>query len=272
MLDAILALLAGLLLGSFLNVCIHRMPRDLSVVRPRSFCPECEKQIAWYDNIPVFSFLALRGRCRACGKPISWRYPAVEILTGATFFYIVLTRGTTPEAWKLCTFAALIIGLVFSDYEELILPDEFTLGGAVLGLAFAAWAPPDRGLIGYFLPVGWDPRLAAVVAAAMGAAFLSGLFWLVRAVYMAVRKKEGLGLGDVKMMAMLAAFLGLQGALMSAVLGAILGSVVGLTYIILSKKDAGTYELPFGTFLGVAALAYALFQGNLATLTGPLPR
>ena len=114
MIEALLAVLFGLLIGSFLNVCIHRWPRDLSVVRPRSHCPKCEKMIAWYDNVPVLSYVLLRGRCRHCGERISWRYPVVELMTGALFFNFVYgARGVTPAAMKMCVFSALLVGLLF---------------------------------------------------------------------------------------------------------------------------------------------------------------
>ena len=134
MLEACLAALSGLLIGSFLNVCIYRWPRDLSVVRPRSFCPKCEQPIGWFDNVPVLSYLLLRGRCRKCGAQIPARYLVVELLTAAAFFCAVWFLGPTLAAAKYCVFGALIIALVFSDLEERILPDEFTLGGAVVGV------------------------------------------------------------------------------------------------------------------------------------------
>src|ERR1700732_1873944 len=151
MLEAILAALAGLLIGSFLNVCIYRLPRDLSVVAPRSFCPECDKPIAWCDNVPLLSYLLLGGRCRNCKERIPWRYPAVELLTGASFFCAVWMLGPTATAMKFCLFSAIAITLVFSDLEERILPDEFTLGGAVAGVIMAVVVPTESGLGLYLL-------------------------------------------------------------------------------------------------------------------------
>ena len=260
MLTLIVALLAGLLIGSFLNVCIYRLPRDLSVVRPhRSFCPGCEKPIAWYDNIPALSFALLRGKCRSCGKAISWRYPVVELSTGGIFAFIAVTHaGALPVTFKLCTLSALLVGLVFSDLEERILPDEFTLGGLVLALVFAAVAPGRIGLIGFFLPRDWNPRLSSVVESAISAALAGGLFWAIRQGYSAVRKREGMGLGDVKMAAMLGAFLGFEWTLMTVMVGSALGLVASLIFIVVKRKDASTYELPFGSFIGLAALAVAL--------------
>lgn len=265
MLEASLALLFGLVIGSFLNVCIYRMPRDLSVVRPRSFCPACERTIAWYDNVPLLSYALLRARCRWCGARIPWRYPLVEALTGALFAWIVLTEGATPAAAKGCLLAALMVGLIFSDLEERILPDEFTLGGAFAGVLLAAWIPIDRGIISLFLPYSWGGRVVSVIEAAAGAVLTSLLVWTIGAVYQKIRKREGLGLGDVKMIATAGAFLGLEGALLTLMIGSILGSVVGLAYIRITGKDSATYELPFGSFLGVAALGILLLRLRLAS-------
>jgi leader peptidase (prepilin peptidase) / N-methyltransferase len=265
MLEAILALAVGLLIGSFLNVCIYRLPRDRSVVTPRSFCPACDHTVAWYDNVPLLSFLVLRGRCRHCAKPISPRYPLVEALTGLLFFAIVFSHGLSAISLKLCAFAALIVGLVFSDLEERILPDEFTLGGTALGIAFAAVAPTEYSLFTLLLPQDWGRVWLSVIDAALSAAVASGILWLVGRAYHWWRHREGLGFGDVKMAAMIGAFLGLQGALLALILGSLLGSVLGLIYIFAARKDASTYELPFGTFLGAAALAFALLQGQFFT-------
>ncbi len=145
MIEALLAFLFGLLIGSFLNVCIHRWPRNRSVVKPRSHCVRCRKLIAWYDNIPLLSYLVLGGRCRHCGARISLRYPLVEFLTGLLFFYQVSTLGPTLAPPKMCVFCAIVLALIFCDLEKRILPDEFTLGGVVLGLVFSVFVPrPNR--------------------------------------------------------------------------------------------------------------------------------
>jgi leader peptidase (prepilin peptidase)/N-methyltransferase len=150
LIEAILAGLVGLLIGSFLNVCIYRLPRDLSVVSPRSFCPQCEGPIAWFDNIPLVSYFVLRMRCRKCGKRIPLRYPLVELLTGAAFFCAVWALGLTAAALKFSVFGAVVIALVFSDLEERILPDEFTLGGTALGILFAIFVPMKYGILHLF--------------------------------------------------------------------------------------------------------------------------
>jgi leader peptidase (prepilin peptidase)/N-methyltransferase len=262
MIEAWLAGIFGLLVGSFLNVCIHRMPRDLSVVRPRSFCPGCQKTIAWYDNIPALSYLLLGGRCRHCAGRIGWRYPAVELLTGLLFFASVQSYGPTPVALKQCLFGALIAGLVFMDLEELILADELTLGGTLAGLVLSLWVRFETGILHPFLPP-FHQRWLSLAETAFAAVFTAGAMWLIGAAYFRLRKREGLGLGDVKMTAMIATFLGLQPTLLALLMGSVLGAVVGLVFILVTRKDAATYELPFGSFLGVAALAVAWFAEPL---------
>jgi leader peptidase (prepilin peptidase) / N-methyltransferase len=265
MLETVLALVVGLLVGSFLNVCIHRMPRDLSVVRPRSFCPACEKMIAWYDNVPVLSYLVLGGRCRHCRARISPRYPIVEALSGVLFLVTVGTLGWGLPALKWCLFFALMVGLMFSDLEERILPDEFTLGGAVAGMVLAAFVPMQFGYAQLLLAQWISGRWLSVAEAVLGAVAAGGLLWLVGMLYRAVRHKEGLGLGDVKMLALAGSFMGFHGALQMLVAASLVGSVTGLIYIRITKKDHATYELPLGTFLGATAILLALWQGPFSS-------
>ena len=262
MILVLLAFLTGLLFGSFLNVCVYRLPRDLRVWKPaRSFCPACDHTIAWYDNLPLVSWLALGRKCRHCGTPIPWRYPLVELATGLAFAGSVWGLGLTPYAGKLAAFSAILITLIASDLEERILPDEFTIGGVVLGVLFAYWVPL-QGLVGLFIPTRWilqiDLRWVSVLEAVFSAAVASGLIWAVGAAYEKLRHKEGLGFGDVKMLAMMGAFLGLQGALLALLGGSLSGAVLGLAYIRWKGEDPDTYELPFGSFLGVASLAVAV--------------
>jgi leader peptidase (prepilin peptidase)/N-methyltransferase len=268
MIEAILALLFGLLIGSFLNVCIYRWPRDLSVVKPRSHCPSCEKMIAWYDNMPVVSYVVLGARCRHCKARISWRYPVVELGTGLLFFFWVLKhwQGDHYLAIKMCVFSALLVGLIFADLEERILPDEMTKGGIVLGLIFAWFvqvndftAQAILWLVGVHPAAKLDSPLESAMGAALPAFFLWGGGWL----YRKVRHKEGLGFGDVKLIAMVGAFLGLRSALVTLILGSIAGSIIGLAYIKWTHQDASSYELPFGTFLGLAALVVGFWPGLL---------
>jgi len=261
MLESILAILAGLLIGSFLNVCIYRMPRDLSVVRPRSFCPACEHPIAWYDNIPVVSYFLLGRRCRHCRAVIPVRYVIVEALTALLFFVVVNALGPTAVAAKLCLLVALLVGLTFADLEERILPDEFTLGGTAAGLVLAWFVPVDDSIAHAILfaqRVAWGEQWMSVSEAVLGAALPAGFLWLGGFLFEKIRHKEGLGLGDIKMLAMMGAFLGLRATLLTLILGSVAGSVIGLVYIRATHKDASTYQLPFGTFLGFAGIFVAL--------------
>ena len=251
----------GLLIGSFLNVCIHRWPLELSVVKPRSRCPGCEHPIAWYDNIPVVSYVLLRARCRHCGAAIHWRYPLVELLTAAVFAWFAFHQGFTPATAKGCVFAAIVIGLIFSDLETLLLPDEFTLGGLLLGLIFSWFvAVPDTtfGLVAGLAGFAPAPRMASLSEAALGAIVPAGALWFMGWLFEKLRHKEGLGLGDVKMIAMVGSFLGIRGALLTVLAGSLAGSVIGLIYIKAAAKDPGSYQFPFGTFLGAAALFIAM--------------
>jgi len=259
--EALIAALFGLLIGSFLNVCIYRWPLDLSVVRPRSHCPACKKTVAWYDNIPVLSYAILGGRCRYCKTRISLRYLVVELTTAALFFYFVTTLGATAAAAKMCCFTAMLLALVFSDLEQRILPDEFTLGGTLVGLIFALFVqvPDVTGsailwLFGVEVAGRWQWLAESAMGALLPALFLWGGGWL----YFKIRKREGLGFGDVKLIAMVGSFLGLSGALFVLIIGSLAGSIVGYGYIKWTRQDTSTYELPFGTFLGLAAMAAAI--------------
>lgn len=255
MTELLIAFACGLLIGSFLNVCIFRLPNDLSVVKPRSYCPQCEKQIAWYDNIPVISFVLLGGRCRACRERIPWRYPIVELLTGALFAAVAAMHGYTAAGAKTAIFAAIMVTLIFSDIEERILPDEFTLGGAAAGLGLAWIVPMEPGIVSALLGAHLGPRTVSLSESLAGALFTGGALWAVGFLYQKIRHREGLGLGDVKMIITIGAFLGLHQTLFTLIIGSVAGSVLGLGYILLTRKDASTYELPYGSFLGAAALA-----------------
>jgi leader peptidase (prepilin peptidase) / N-methyltransferase len=259
MLEAVLAFLAGLLIGSFLNVCVYRLPRDLSVVRPRSYCPQCEKPIAWYDNIPVASYLILGGRCRHCKAKIPLRYLLVELSTGAAFAICVAGLGLTLAAAKYAIFSAILITLLATDFEERILPDEFTLGGAVIGIVFAAVVPIESGIVTFLLSSALGLRMASVAEALVSAWVAGGAIWLVGWLYEKIRHREGMGFGDVKMIAMIGAFLGFQETLLTLILASVLGSVTGAAYVLITKKDMSTYELPFGSFIGLAGLVVALW-------------
>ena len=255
----------GTIVGSFLNVCIYRWTRedeDLSVISPRSFCVSCRKPIVWYDNVPLLSYLLLRGRCRQCLEPISLRYPVVEALTAFAFLGFVFWHGPTLVALKYCLFSALLIALVFADLEARILPDELTLGGTLAGIVLAGVVPVDDAVAETLLALlGLEPgpRLASIAEAALGAALPPVFLWLGGFLYEKIRGREGLGFGDVKMLAMIGAFLGLRESLWTLIVGSLAGSILGLLYILITRRDPSTYELPFGTFLGAAALGVAAY-------------
>jgi leader peptidase (prepilin peptidase) / N-methyltransferase len=251
---ALFAALFGLIIGSFLNVCVFRLPRDLSVVTPRSFCPQCQKQISWYDNIPLLSYLRLGGKCRYCKTVISWRYPLVEALTAILFAASILKLGINPDAYKLCLFCALIVGLIFMDLEERILADELTVGGMIIGFLLSFFVPMPRFVGHFLLPPEWKESYLSLGESLIGGLGPAIALWGIGEIYFHLRGREGLGFGDVKMIAMIGSFYGLQGALLTLILGSLAGSVFGVLFIFLTSKDAKTYELPFGSFLGVAAL------------------
>lgn len=269
MIEIVLAFIGGLLIGSFLNVCVFRLPRDLSVMKPaRSFCPFCEETIAWYDNIPVLSYILLRAKCRRCGARIPLRYPLVELATAVAFAVCAAAFGVTGPALKYAVFAAILITLIASDLEERILPDEFTKGGALLGLILA-WIVPLRGEFALFIvPYSWGPHWVSLAEAVIGGGVSGGSIWLAGWIYEKVRHREGLGFGDVKMIMMIGVFLGLPAALLTLIVASLAGALVGLVYIKLAGKDASTYELPFGSFLGLAALAVAVY-GEVFTRLHP---
>jgi len=242
------AAVLGLLVGSFLNVCIYRIPRDLSVVIPRSFCPECGAGIIWYDNVPVLSYLVLGGRCRGCGCSIGLRYPIAEITTAVLFAITVAKYGWTLAAAKWAIFESIMIVLFWTDLEERILPDELTLGGTVAGLALSFFV----SVPGEFVPWLWPslpPIWCSFFNALLAACILSVPMFLVGWTYAKIRGREGIGLGDLKLMLLLGAFLGVRDGVAALLIGSIAGSIIGLAYILIARKDASTYWLPFGSFL-----------------------
>ncbi len=246
--------LLGALIGSFLNVCISRLPSDESITLPRSHCPRCGAWIAFYDNVPILSFLLLGGRCRSCRLPIAWRYPLVEALTAGLFWAGAWRWGASWQTAKWCLLAAIMVELIFSDLETRILPDEFTLWGTALGIMLAPIAGLPPGLITLVVSGPVESPLGSTLNAAVSAILLSSGFWLIGAVYARLRGRDGLGFGDVKMVAAMGALLGLESA-MTAILGAsVAGGALGGLWILASGRKASEEELPFGSFLGAAAL------------------
>lgn len=231
----------GALIGSFLNVCIVRLPKDESVIRPRSHCPRCQAPVAWYDNVPVLSWLLLRGRCRRCREPISVHYPLVELATAALWAWMVWRLGPSLEALRGAVFGTLLLGMAMTDARDYLIPDEFSLGGLGIGLLFSVAG-----------------GMGAVIQAALGAAVGFGLLWVVGTAGTWAFKEEAMGGGDVKMMAMVGAFLGWQGVLLTVFLGALGGSAVFLPLSLAGRKKL----VPFGVFLALgAAIAYVVGPG-----------
>jgi len=242
-LTVIFIAVAGLIVGSFLNVVIYRLPRGLSLVRPPSTCPECGARIKPYDNIPVLSYIVLRGRCRKCGARISPVYPAVELLTAACFLAVYFDSGRILNLafFAGCLFAVSLVALGFIDFFHQILPDHITMPGLLLFLIYALFRE-DLTLRG------------ALIGAVTGAGFLFTLYL----VYLFIRKKEGLGMGDVTMMLMIGAYLGLAKTFLTLVLASFAGAAVGV-FLITRKNKNLQFAVPFGTFLAPAAFIAALW-------------
>jgi leader peptidase (prepilin peptidase)/N-methyltransferase len=259
---AVFSFLFGLVIGSFLNVCIVRIPGGKSIVLPSSACPKCGAAIRPYDNIPVISYVLLAGKCRKCKTRISAIYPAVELLTGLLFLACYDTFGLTAEALKWAIFSAIIIVLVFTDFRERLLPDLVNYTGLGLGLTLSLFTKPADGtavwLANHMFDFPVPAPVVSLVDALIGAAIGSSLLWLVSEAYFRWRGREGMGLGDVKMMLMAGAFLGAKRTLLTIFTGSVLGSVLGLLFILARRKDS-QYELPFGSFLGMAALLVVFF-------------
>jgi len=290
--------LFGIVTGSFLNVCISRIPEGLSIVSPGSRCPRCLKPIKPYDNIPVFGWLILRGKCRNCGLPISPMYPLVEFATGLIFVLTYYEYGISLLTLKWLIFSCLIIVLVVTDFRVRLLPDLVNFPGLAMGIVFAFRVPiPDSTAGMLFFLMGFrkfpfqTDTFFNVLNAVLGALVGSMLLWGAAALYKLVRKREGMGMGDVKMMAMVGAFLGPRGAFLTILLGTLLGSVIGLLWIGLlylfgwksavaeraAKRGLGSvstlrwtiasqYQLPLGTFLGIGAMAVAYALSWLLSL------
>lgn len=239
--------LIGLLVGSYLNVVIYRLPRGLSTVLPRSRCPACGTPIRPYDNIPIFSFLWLRGRCRTCGVRFGWRYPAIEALTGALFVLSAARFGPTLDALVAAAFCAAMVVLASIDVEHFLLPDRITLPGIAIGLALQPW---------------WHGP--GLLSAAIGAAAGAGVLILVWGLWYLVRREHGMGFGDVKMLAMIGAFLGLRSTGVALFVAVLLGALTGLALLAVGRFGFRS-KLPFGLFLGIGALVGLFFGDTLST-------
>ena len=235
----------GAAIGSFLNVCIYRLPQDLSIAAPRSFCPACRTPILAYDNIPILSFLLLGGKCRKCRAPISWRYPLVEALTGGLALALFLKLALTFSFFCYFCFAAALVVITFIDLDHRLIPDAISLPGILIGflLSFLAVTP---GV--------WNSLLGIVIG--------GGSLYLVAVVYEFVTKREGMGGGDVKLLAMIGAWLGWKAVLFTLFFSSLTGSLVGGALMVARKED-GKLAIPFGPFLTFSAMAYVFFGEKL---------
>ena len=244
--EAAVVAILGLAIGSFLNVCIHRIPRGESLVHPPSRCPSCGQGLRWFDNVPVLGYLWLGGRCRACRAKISIRYPLIELATLALFLLHYAVFGWTPLLAVRLLFACAMVVLFAIDLEHHLLPNVITLPGIVVGLAASL-----------FLPPGIRDALIGVLAG-------GGVLWLIGEAYFRFSGQEGMGGGDVKMLAMIGAFLGWKLVILTLVLSSVTGSLIGVI-VIASRRGGMKYELPYGTFLSLAALAASLVGDAVVT-------
>lgn len=236
----------GAVIGSFLNVLIYRLPRQRSIITPRSFCPECKKTIEWYENIPILSFLLLRGRCSKCGRRISLRYPFVEFLTGLLFIYAFGRFGLGYEFLFIAFYFCALIVISFIDFAFQVIPDMISIPGIFLGIIFQI----IRG---------------DLLAGIIGMAFGGGLILFVRIIGGWVYKKEVMGLGDVYLTAMIGAFAGFPFILPAIFIGALVGAVLGILYIVSTHQDRES-PIPFGPFLSIGGAAVIIFQPQIAEL------
>ncbi|HEY0004727.1 MAG TPA: prepilin peptidase [Pyrinomonadaceae bacterium] len=276
----------GAIIGSFLNVVIHRLPREESIVFPNSRCPSCAVAIHFYDNIPVFSYLILRGRCRSCQSPISKRYPAVEALTGLLYGAVYLHDGLTPALGFNLLFVTALIALVFIDAEHMILPNAITYPGLVFALAARVLLPyltgesyfEDLAMMQRVLPPSWPMWAVSLAGALLGALVGGGSLWLVGWIWERVRGVEAMGLGDVKMMFMVGAYFGWRLTILTIFIAMFLGALIGIALVLWQTyQEVGSIskvlkmafgrqldlqiQLPFGIFLGAASII-ALFIGR----------
>jgi leader peptidase (prepilin peptidase)/N-methyltransferase len=259
-----IVLLFGLIVGSFLNVCIARIPLGISIIHPPSHCPRCKTPIRWYDNIPLFSYAVLRGKCRTCGQRISWRYPLVELLNGLLYLWAIFEFDLTGETILVMALCSSLVVITFIDLDHQIIPDVITFPGMVIGLVVAPFFMTTLagslpfGLGSFLPPIGQYgvSFLNAFIGLLLGGAplYLIGLLWEK------LRKVEAMGGGDVKYMAMVGSFLGWKGAFLIIMIGAITGSIVGVALILLKKHQADKV-IPFGPFLAFGTLL-TMFMGS----------
>lgn len=240
----IVVFIFGAVVGSFLNVCIYRLPRKKSIVYPSSACPACEKPIRFYDNIPLVSYLVLKGKCRDCSARISFRYFLIELITAVVFTLIYRRWGLSSEFFIQIFFTAVLIVISFIDYDFQIIPDILSIGGMVAGLIISFVRPGFR-----------------VMDAVYGVLIGGGVLFVIAYGYQLLTKREGMGGGDIKLLAMIGSFSGFKGVLFSLIGGSVVGTLVGIPLMLMKGKGEGTrYAIPFGPFLSLCAVMY-LFLG-----------
>ena len=246
---SLFVLLGGLCLGSFLNVCIWRIPRGESIAWPGSHCPKCGHPIAWFDNIPLVSWVALGGKCRHCREPISARYFTVELLTGTLFTWIWLRHGATALTPLHCLFTGALVFASFVDFDHLILPDRVTIGGMVAGPVLSVLWPELQG------EAAWPGALVSSLAG-LGAGF--GLLWLVGVAGKAILKRDAMGFGDVKLLGAIGACLGWRAVLFCVLVSSLSGTLAGLGMVAAGRKDLQG-RIPYGPHLALAAVLWMLY-------------
>jgi len=233
----------GAVVGSFLNVCIFRLPAKTSIIKPLSQCPHCHHPIRFYDNIPIISFIVLRGKCRDCDGKISWRYPLVELITAVLSLLLFLQFGLTLRFLIFFIFTAVLIVITFIDLDHQIIPDVLTLPGIPIFFLLAI----------FVVKIPW---LEALIGLLIG----GGVLFAIAFVYELLTKREGMGGGDIKLLAMIGGFLGWKSLIFILLFSSFSGAIVGITAMIIKKQDM-KYAVPFGPFLSAAAIAY-LFWGD----------
>lgn len=258
----LIAFVYGTVVGSFLNVCIWRLPRDESLIRPGSHCPSCDRLLRAWDLVPLFSFLVQRRKCRYCGAPISWRYFGVELLTGLYFVLTYHSFGWGIDSLAYALFGAALIAVFFIDLEHWIIPDQLSLAGIAIGLARDGIGLADGSRSAYPLPIPWTGWHLPVPQSVAGILICGGVFYAIAALSYYVFKKEGIGGGDIKLAAAVGATLSLDRALLSFFLAVALGSAIGIG-LILARRKTGKDYVPFGPMMVAGAVLSIFYGGRL---------
>jgi leader peptidase (prepilin peptidase)/N-methyltransferase len=261
----IIFFIIGLIVGSFLNVCIYRIPRSLSIVSPPSACPLCHTTIKPWHNIPLVSYIMLGGKCRNCGGPISLRYPLVELVNGALYWAVVTSFGLGWHVPLICLFVSAMVVITFIDIDFQIIPDAITLPGLIVGLLSASFLFPDpfRTVPGmqYYAVSSQGGEIVGFANSVSGLLTGGGLFYLIAELGRRISKTDALGGGDIKMMAMVGSFMGWKAILLTTFIGSVSGSIAGI-FLMVTKGKGSKFKIPFGPFLALGALV-TLFYGNI---------